>query len=51
MPSATNLDDFGITFKTDAGTSKSILDIDFNEKNGELTIPPLLIQETTETVF
>ncbi|GMN18642.1 hypothetical protein TIFTF001_050818 [Ficus carica] len=51
MPSATNLDDFGITFKKDTDTPKSILDIDFNEKNGEMTIPPLLYQETTETVF
>ncbi|XP_040996686.1 UPF0481 protein At3g47200-like isoform X1 [Juglans microcarpa x Juglans regia] len=47
MPSATSLVEAGIKFVK--GTSKSILDIKFND--GVLKIPPLLIQETTETVF
>lgn len=47
MPSAASLVEAGIQFRR--GTSKSILDITFND--GVLEIPPLLIQETTETVI
>jgi hypothetical protein len=47
MPSATSLVDAGIKFRR--GSSMSILDIKFID--GVLEIPPLLIQETTETVF
>ncbi|KAF5468179.1 hypothetical protein F2P56_012356 [Juglans regia] len=47
MPSATGLMEAGIKFVK--GTSESILDIKFND--GILKIPPLLIQETTETAF
>ncbi|PON95332.1 hypothetical protein TorRG33x02_088540 [Trema orientale] len=48
--SATNLRASGITFKKDVA-SESILDIKFFPKGGVMAIPPLLIQETTETVF
>jgi hypothetical protein len=48
MPSATSLEEAGIKFRRGTA-SKSILDIKFND--GVLEIPPLLIQETTETVF
>ncbi|XP_031282231.1 UPF0481 protein At3g47200-like [Pistacia vera] len=47
FPCATKINEAGITFeKRMAG---SILDINF--KNGVLKIPPLLIQETTETIL
>ncbi|GMY18694.1 UPF0481 protein At3g47200-like [Fagus crenata] len=48
MPSATSLEEAGIKFRRGTA-SKSILDIKFND--GVSEIPPLLIQETTETVF
>ncbi|PON95330.1 hypothetical protein TorRG33x02_088520 [Trema orientale] len=50
MRSASNLRDSGITFKENR-SSESILDINFVTKTGVMMIPPLLIQETTETVF
>ncbi|KAG7985882.1 hypothetical protein I3843_03G049600 [Carya illinoinensis] len=46
MPSATSLVEAGIKFKRG---NMSILSINFND--GILEIPPLLIQEMTETVF
>ncbi|KAM6549622.1 hypothetical protein CsatB_021298 [Cannabis sativa] len=46
---ATALRDSGIKFE--ANNSESILDISFIPKRGVISIPPLLIQETTETVF
>ncbi|XP_018822068.2 UPF0481 protein At3g47200-like isoform X2 [Juglans regia] len=48
MPSSTSLVEAGIKFKR-GDPNKSILSINFND--GVLEIPPLLIQETTETVF
>ncbi|PON95329.1 hypothetical protein TorRG33x02_088510 [Trema orientale] len=48
--SATSLRDSGITFMRDV-VSESILDIKFSPKRGVMAIPPLLIQETAETVF
>ncbi|XP_062104588.1 UPF0481 protein At3g47200-like [Humulus lupulus] len=48
--SATGLRDSGITFKQNT-RAESILDIRFFSKTGIMEIPPLLIQETTETVF
>ncbi|KAG7985880.1 hypothetical protein I3843_03G049500, partial [Carya illinoinensis] len=48
MPSATSLVEAGIEFKR-GESNMGILNISF--KNGILEIPPLLIQETTETVF
>ncbi|XP_042971093.1 UPF0481 protein At3g47200-like [Carya illinoinensis] len=48
MPSATSLVEAGIKFKR-GKSNMSILSINFND--GVLEIPPLLIQETTETVF
>ena len=50
MPSATSLQDSGITFNVNL-VSESILDIKFCKKKGIMAIPTLLIQETTETVF
>ncbi|XP_018824907.1 UPF0481 protein At3g47200-like isoform X2 [Juglans regia] len=47
IPSATSLMEAGIKFVK--ATSESILDVKFND--GVLKIPPLLIQETTETAF
>ncbi|KAG7943532.1 hypothetical protein I3843_15G045100 [Carya illinoinensis] len=47
MPSATGLVEAGIKFVK--ATSENILNIEFDD--GVLKIPPLLIQETTETVF
>jgi hypothetical protein len=47
LPSATRLMESGIKFKR--GTSKSILDVKFND--GVLEIPPFEIHEITETVF
>ncbi|KAF5480183.1 hypothetical protein F2P56_000949 [Juglans regia] len=47
LPSARILEEAGITFTR--VKSSNILDIKFH--NGVLEIPPLLIQETTETVF
>ena len=47
--SATSLVEAGIKFER--GTSKSILDIKFDKGKGVLKIPPLLIQETTETTL
>ncbi|XP_041006048.1 UPF0481 protein At3g47200-like [Juglans microcarpa x Juglans regia] len=47
MPSATSLVEAGVKFRR--SEYKSILDMKFI--NGVLEIPPLLIQETTETVF
>ena len=47
MPCATSLVEAGIKFRR--VESKSILDIKFN--HGVLEIPPLLIHETTETIF
>ncbi|KAK7813894.1 upf0481 protein [Quercus suber] len=47
--SATSLVEAGIKFER--GTSKSILDIKFDEGKGVLKIPPLLIQETTESTL
>ena len=47
MPCARSLEEAGIKFRR--VESKSILDIKFND--GVLEIPPLLIQDTTETVF
>ncbi|GMY13117.1 UPF0481 protein At3g47200-like [Fagus crenata] len=47
MPCVTSLVEAGIKFRR--VESKSILDIKFND--GVLEIPPLLIQDTTETVF
>ncbi|XP_042974249.1 UPF0481 protein At3g47200-like [Carya illinoinensis] len=48
MPSATSLVEAGIEFKR-GESNMGILNISF--KNGILEIPPLLLQETTETVF
>ncbi|PON61347.1 hypothetical protein PanWU01x14_147240 [Parasponia andersonii] len=50
MRSATGLRDSGITFKQNL-FSDSVLDITFCKKKGVMLIPPLLIHETTETVF
>ena len=50
MRSATTLKESGIKFKMLA-KSESILDIKFDKKRGLLEIPPLFIQETTETIF
>ncbi|GMN41490.1 hypothetical protein TIFTF001_010697 [Ficus carica] len=47
MPSATRLREAGIKFKE--GTSTSIFDIKFD--HGVIEIPPLSVQETTESVF
>ncbi|KAJ0112228.1 hypothetical protein Patl1_03001 [Pistacia atlantica] len=47
FPCATKINEAGITFKK--GEAGSILDINF--KNGVLEIPPLLIQETSETIL
>ncbi|KAB1223902.1 hypothetical protein CJ030_MR2G023341 [Morella rubra] len=47
LPSATKPAKAGIKFKK--GNSESILDIEFVD--GVLTIPPLQVQETTETAF
>lgn len=47
MPCATSLVEAGVKFRR--VESKSILDIKFN--HGVLEIPPLIIQETTETLF
>ncbi|KAF4385772.1 hypothetical protein F8388_010328 [Cannabis sativa] len=46
---ATGLRDSGIKFE--ASNSESILDISFIPRRGVVSIPPLLIQETTETMF
>ncbi|KAG6659697.1 hypothetical protein CIPAW_03G053500 [Carya illinoinensis] len=48
IPSATSLVEAGIKFKR-GKPNMSILSINFND--GVLEIPPLLIQETTETVY
>jgi hypothetical protein len=48
MPCATSLIEAGIKFRRGEST-RSIMDIKFID--GVLEIPPLLIQETTETVF
>ena len=50
MASATRLRDSGIKFHMDVN-SQSILEVKFFKKKGVLSIPTLLIQETTETVF
>ncbi|MCV5003972.1 DUF247 domain-containing protein, partial [Escherichia coli] len=47
MPSATSLTEAGIKFSN--ASSNCILDIQFED--GVLMIPPLFIQETTETVL
>ncbi|KAJ0111257.1 hypothetical protein Patl1_02998 [Pistacia atlantica] len=47
FPCATKINEAGITFEK--GMAGSILDIKF--ANGVLKIPPLLIQETTETIL
>ncbi|XP_031282220.1 UPF0481 protein At3g47200-like [Pistacia vera] len=47
FPCATKINEAGITFKK--GEADSILEINF--ANGVLEIPPLLIQETTETIL
>ncbi|XP_062104586.1 UPF0481 protein At3g47200-like [Humulus lupulus] len=47
---ATGLRDSGIKFEVNT-TAESVLDISFIPKRGVMSIPPLLIQETTETVF
>ncbi|XP_062094271.1 UPF0481 protein At3g47200-like [Humulus lupulus] len=50
MPSATSLHEAGIKFKkATSGTFSSILDIQF--KNGVLEIPPIFIQDGTESLF
>lgn len=48
IPSASNLMEAGVKIKK-GSTSNGILDIKF--KNGVLKIPPLVIHETTETIF
>ncbi|XP_022718101.1 uncharacterized protein LOC111276620 [Durio zibethinus] len=47
--SAVLLRDAGVKFKV--STSRCLLDIEFNKKNGELKIPPLRVDESTESFF
>lgn len=47
LPSATRLREAGIKFKT----STSVFTLDVKFKDGVLEIPPILIQETTESLF
>ncbi|XP_062102891.1 UPF0481 protein At3g47200-like [Humulus lupulus] len=50
MLSAEQLKDSGIQFRKDLA-SESVLDIKFCKNKGILSIPTLLVQETTKTVF
>ncbi|XVE52809.1 hypothetical protein DITRI_Ditri02bG0154000 [Diplodiscus trichospermus] len=43
------LRDAGVKFKV--STSRCLLDIEFNKKNGKLKIPPLKVDESTESFF
>lgn len=50
IPSATSLDESGIKFQK-SELSKSILDINFHQKEGVMEIPSLTIHENTDTLF